>query len=54
MAPLPLDHPRFLGMIKGLGKDLQMERTPEIMSDSFPSRWEKQGLGRTREALRVT
>lgn len=36
--PFPLNHPRFLGMVKGLGKGLEMERMPEIMSaDSFPS-----------------
>ena len=50
----PLHHPRFLGMVKGLGKGLEMERTPEIMStDSFPSGWENQGLERIRDALSV-
>lgn len=53
--PFPLNLPWFLSIVKGLGKGLDLERTPEIMlADSFPSRWENKVLERIRDVLGVT
>lgn len=42
VASLSLNPPWFLGIVKGLSKALELERTPEIMSaDSFTFQMEE-------------